>query len=247
MPFTFSHPAIVLPLTILPQKYYSLTGLIIGSLTPDFEYFIRMSIKSKYFHTISGIFWFDLPLGIALSFVFHLIVRNTLFDNLPRHFQARLRVFHSFQWTTYFLKHWAIVCLSLLLGAASHLFWDSFTHTDGYFVVRIPAMNFTYNMFNETVPLFKILQHCSTLVGGLVLCCAFYTLPSANGPFSKVDKNYWFLFIGLLITVLGLRLLLGSSSLKTGHLVASIISAGLLSLILTPLVLKTLKKQASTT
>ncbi|WP_262496247.1 DUF4184 family protein [Flavobacterium piscis] len=39
MPFTFSHPAIILPLKYLPKNWISLTGLIIGSLTPDFEYF----------------------------------------------------------------------------------------------------------------------------------------------------------------------------------------------------------------
>ncbi|WP_220463965.1 DUF4184 family protein [Adhaeribacter radiodurans] len=45
MPFTFSHPAIVLPLTLLLRKWYSLTGLVIGSLTPDFEYFYQFSIS----------------------------------------------------------------------------------------------------------------------------------------------------------------------------------------------------------
>jgi len=42
MPFTFSHPAIVLPLATLRRQWISATGLIIGSITPDFEYFIRM-------------------------------------------------------------------------------------------------------------------------------------------------------------------------------------------------------------
>lgn len=59
MPFTFSHPAIVLPLTSLPKRCISVTGFVIGSLTPDFEYFIRMKVKSEYSHTISGLFWFD--------------------------------------------------------------------------------------------------------------------------------------------------------------------------------------------
>ncbi len=51
MPFTFSHPAIILPLKYLPQNWFSLTGLIIGSLTRDFEYFIRMKVRSNYSHT----------------------------------------------------------------------------------------------------------------------------------------------------------------------------------------------------
>ena len=44
MPFTFSHPAIVLPLVRKSGHWFSATGLIIGSLTPDFEYFMRMRI-----------------------------------------------------------------------------------------------------------------------------------------------------------------------------------------------------------
>jgi hypothetical protein len=46
MPFTFLHPAIVLPLTYLPRQWFSLTGLVIGSLTSDFEYVLRVNDKS---------------------------------------------------------------------------------------------------------------------------------------------------------------------------------------------------------
>jgi hypothetical protein len=54
MPFTFSHPAIILPLKYFKKKWFSLTGLVIGSMTPDFEYFVRMRIQSNYSHTIEG-------------------------------------------------------------------------------------------------------------------------------------------------------------------------------------------------
>jgi hypothetical protein len=55
MPFTFSHPAIILPLAYLPKKWYSMTGLVIGSLVPDFEYFLRMSMAGYHSHTIAGL------------------------------------------------------------------------------------------------------------------------------------------------------------------------------------------------
>src|SRR5665647_2066569 len=71
MPFTFSHPAIVLPATYLPKKWHSLSALIMGSMTPDFEYFIRMKDASKYGHTWTGVFWFDIPMGLLLIFLFH--------------------------------------------------------------------------------------------------------------------------------------------------------------------------------
>lgn len=81
MPFTFAHPAIILPLPFLNKRWFSLTGLIIGSMIPDFEYFIRMRIQSIYSHTLAGIFWFDLPLALLISFIFHNKVKNLLFQN----------------------------------------------------------------------------------------------------------------------------------------------------------------------
>ncbi len=39
MPFTFAHPAAVLPFMKKQSKYISVTALILGSMAPDFEYF----------------------------------------------------------------------------------------------------------------------------------------------------------------------------------------------------------------
>ena len=115
MPFTLSHPAIVLPLA-LKKLRLSATGLIIGSLTPDFEYFIRMKDWSRYSHTWPGLFWFDLPLGVLLCFIYHLVVRNSFFDNLPPFLRKRVVVYKKFNWIEYFLKNWLIVCISVLIG-----------------------------------------------------------------------------------------------------------------------------------
>ena len=134
MPFTFSHPAIVLPMTFLNRKWFSLTGLVIGSMAPDFEYFLRMKTSSNYSHTIAGIFWFDLPLVIILSFIFHNIVRNCLFDNLPVPLRLRVSTFKQFDWNKYFQKNWLIVIISILIGPFSLIFWDGFTHQHAYFV-----------------------------------------------------------------------------------------------------------------
>ena len=101
MPFTFSHPAVVLPATYLDKKYYCLSALLIGSMTPDFEYFIRMRDFSKYSHTWTGLFWFDIPLGLALLFLFHNVVRNTLIQYLPFSLNVRFSVFENFNWNNY--------------------------------------------------------------------------------------------------------------------------------------------------
>ena len=235
MPFTFTHPAIILPLTYLPRKWFSLTGLVIGSLTPDFEYFLRMRVKSNYSHTLEGVIWFDLPLGLLLAFIFHNIVRNSLFENLPTFLKSRFSIFKPFDWNQFFYKNWWVVILSILIGTASHLFWDSFTHNHGYFVKAIPSLTNIIDIFEIQIPIFKILQHSSTLIGGLVIALAFYKLPTYNNINNKINLKYWTIFAGLTLTIISIRFLSGLEIKQYGNVIVTAISAGIISLILTPL------------
>lgn len=239
MPFTFSHPAIVLPLTFLPRQWFSLTGLVIGSLTPDFEYFLRMRIKSSYSHTIDGLFWFDLPLGLLLAFIFHNIVRDRLFDNLPTILKLRFSAYRHFNWNEYFKRNWFVVTISILIGAASHIFWDSFTHDHGYFVETIPALQNSVDILGRQIPILKILQHSSTLLGGLVIAFAIFRLPADKTERENINPKYWFIVTGLTVTIIVARLLSGLELKQYGNVAVTAISAGLISLTLTPWLTRT--------
>ncbi|MCP2266986.1 DUF4184 family protein [Promicromonospora thailandica] len=57
------------------------------------------------------------------------------------------------------------VLLSLLIGIATHLVWDSFTHSDGYVVLHVPALS---EPLAGGLTWARALQHAST-VGGLAL------------------------------------------------------------------------------
>ncbi len=238
MPFTFSHPAIVLPLTFLPRQWFSMTGLVIGSLTPDFEYFLRMRIKSNYSHTIDGLFWFDLPLGLLLAFMFHNIVRDSLFDNLPTFLKSRFSTFKQFDWNEHFKRNWFVVLISILIGAASHIFWDSFTHDHGYFVQTIPTLQNSVDFLGRQIPILKILQHSSTLLGGLVIAFAIYKLPTNKSENEKINLKYWVILAGFTLTIIAVRLLSGLELKQYGNVIVTAISAGLISLTITPLLIK---------
>jgi len=242
MPFTFSHPAIVLPLTFLPRKWFSLTGLVIGSLTPDFEYFLRMRIKSNYSHTFDGLVWFDLPLGLLLAFIFHNVVRDKLLDNLPTILKSRLSTFKQFDWNTHFKRNWFVVTISILIGAASHIFWDSFTHDHGFFVLTIPALQNSVDFLGGQIPILKILQHSSTLLGGLVIAFAIYILPTNKIKKENINLKYWTIIAGLTLTIIAIRLFSGLELKQYGNVIVTAISAGLISLILTPWLIKTKDK-----
>lgn len=239
MPFTFSHPAIILPLTYLPRKWFSLTGLVIGSLTPDFEYFLRMRIKSTYSHSIDGIFWFDLPLGLLLAFIFHNIVRDSLFDNLPPFLKSRFSTFKQFDWYRYFKKNWIVVTISIIIGAASHIFWDSFTHDHGYFVQTIPALQNSVDFLGRQIPILKILQHSSTLLGGLVIAFAIYKLPTNKTENENINLKYYTILAGLTLTIVAVRFLSGLDPKQYGNVIVTGISAGLISLTITPWLTRT--------
>lgn len=238
MPFTFSHPAIILPLRYLPKKWFSLTGLIIGSLTPDFEYFIRMKVQSNYSHTLHGIFWFDLPLAIILSFIFHNIVRNQLFNNLPVNIRTRILIFTYFDWNNYFRQHYFIILISALIGISSHLFWDSFTHEHGYFVNHISALRNSVCLFNKQIPVLKIAQHLSTLIGAFIILLTILKLPKNNNSETSINKNYWILVLFFILIIILIRFLGDLSYNAYGHVIVSLISATLTSLILSPLYIK---------
>lgn len=241
MPFTFSHPAIVLPFGLLSKRWVSLTGLIMGSITPDFEYFIRLRIHSEFSHTIPGLFWFNLPLGIILTFIFHGVVKRSLILNLPRFLRQRFSSFVSFNWSLHFTKCWLTIFISILMGAASHLLWDSFTHDHGYFVIQFDTLKQEVEIFSYNVTILKILQHGSTLIGGLVIIVAILKLEKHTPIKPNVDLRYWIVIVLISSSFLFTRFLFGLDVKLIGNVIVTVISGGLVSLILTPFILR-LKK-----
>ncbi|MDQ3111873.1 MAG: DUF4184 family protein [Bacteroidota bacterium] len=238
MPFTFSHPALILPLTYLPPRWFSLTGLVIGSLTPDFEYFIRMKIQSNYSHTLSGLFWFDLPLGILLAFLFHNIVRDQLFCNLPVFLKSRVLNFTAFNWNRYFLDNWFVVLISILVGATSHILWDGFTHEHGFFVERFSALRKQLEFSGIQLPVSKIIQHASTLIGGLIVAFAIWKLPADKAVNGKINYKYWILVMLISSVILTIRFFAGLELKEYGSVLVSCISAGLIALVLSSMFVK---------
>jgi hypothetical protein len=234
MPFTFSHPAAVLPFAFLPARWISLTGLVIGSTAPDFEYFFRLNIYSAYSHSIPGMFWFDLPLTIMLAFVFHAIVRDQLVENLPAFLTRRLLVFKNFSWTKHFKQNFLVVIISIIIGIATHLLWDHFTHQTGQFVLLIDALKNSYTITGYSIPGYTIAQHASTLIGGVIILYALMKLPA--------DKNYvrtrsifpfWVMVSMIALVILGIRFLTGMKPDEYGNIIITAIAGGLAGLVIT--------------
>jgi len=170
MPFTLAHPAAVLPLvrTRLP-----FSALVVGSMAPDFPYVLALSTRAQYGHTLAGVFWFCVPASLGVLWVFHRYVKPAL---APRLF-VPLNAARSF-WLSPF-RFWPgsvfiSIAAAIVIGALSHIAWDSCTHGNGWTVARVPALQGTVARIGSfDLKLYKLLQHGSSLVGMGVLVWYF--------------------------------------------------------------------------
>jgi hypothetical protein len=231
MPFTFSHPAIMLPLVSMEKKFRSATGLIIGSITPDFEYFIRMDRRSLYSHTLPGLLWFDFPLALLLCFIYHQLIRDPLISNLPGILQSRLSRFRYFNWKSYCASHLFLVSISILIGTASHLFWDAFTHDDGFFVERIDWFTNHFELAGRTIPYYKAFKLFSTIAGGLILLWALLRLPQSSSPTARINPGFWLVCAAVTLLVLSVRIWLNVEFYIDFSMVMTCFAGALLGLV----------------
>jgi len=166
VPFTLSHPAAVIPFARRP---FVLSALVIGSMSPDFEMFLTLSNNATFAHSVRGLFLFCLPAGLTALFLFHSCFKKPLLSLLPLAVAERLQPSKKeFEFAP--LRQFVLILLSIFIGAASHVIWDSFTHQHGWFVERVA---FLQSALLETrygsLRVYKLLQHASTIFGAAVI------------------------------------------------------------------------------
>lgn len=239
MPFTFAHPALVLPINKKINRYFDLIGLVIGSMSPDFEYFIRLTPVSKISHTFNGILFFDLPLSIILVFLFHSIVKKQLIINLP----SPLNIWYEgYIFNEYKLNNFRKIIMliySILTGAFSHILWDSFTHEGGFFVNNNSLLKYNLIINELEIPVYKILQHGSTIFGFIIIALYLYSIRSRKNKSFTIVKTrtkilYWVLIVAVTILITTVIIFYKNYSVSVryvGPLIVSIITSGIISII----------------
>lgn len=229
MPFTFAHPALVLPLRYLPRSWFSFTGLITGSIVPDVEYIINDT--RTFSHTYQAILWFHLPIALIVAFLFHNILRDKLISQLPSFMYIRFTRFEGFNWNLYFKKNKGIVIVSTVLGAVTHLFWDSFTNASGYFVEKFPVLRETVHAMGTSIQLYVLGWNLSSLAGILALLIAIYLLPKEYKNRNHSIVWFWTIFTAVAV-LLSCLLLIKFGYADINAVSINFFRSGLLSLLL---------------
>lgn len=198
-------------------------------MAPDFEYFIRMKLEGRFSHTIPGIFLFDLPVGLFALAIFHGFVKQPLINNLPMYFNTRLQPLMNFNFFDYFGKCFIPLVICLLIGTASHIVWDGFTHYDGFFADHLSTLSkpIGINGFLE-LPLYRVLQHVSTAIGALIIFYAFHKMPQHQQT-HIIDLKFWTILTFFFIAAFILRASFGLE--YYGDTITVMISSGMIGLI----------------
>lgn len=139
MPYPFAHPAAVLPLPRLMGRFAAPSALAIGSIVPDLWYLLPLAHREGS-HSIAGLFWFCMPVGLAAYLLFHFVLKQPLIALIsPR--------LGSFSPPGLPPAPWHAVLGSLLVGSITHLVWDGLAHSEAH----------------------RWLQHASTVAGSAIL------------------------------------------------------------------------------
>lgn len=168
MPFILVHPAAALPLHRYLKRQAVLSALIIGSMTPDMHYFLPLAITRGEAHSLDGLLWFCLPVGLALYLLYHFILKYPLSLLLPHSLRLRVRPWlHAGHLPA---ANWKAVCLSLLVGAITHLIWDAFTHQYAAGTLALATLRKTWLTLGQyPIPGYEVLQQLSNLLGFILL------------------------------------------------------------------------------
>jgi hypothetical protein len=163
MPFTVSHAAAVLPLQRLGKHKLPLTALMIGSMAPDFGYFFSHDASRQLTHGIPGLFVFALPAGLAVWLFYVAMLEKATITLLSDRWHTRFA--HTDAIT---LPLIARASVAILLGAATHILWDAFTHR-GTFVSDVFPVLLSPTPGARWLPVYHLLHGMSSLVGLAIL------------------------------------------------------------------------------
>jgi hypothetical protein len=241
MPFTFAHPAIVLPIDRLLQKRLSLSALVMGSMVPDFEGFILLTDVKTWSHTWHGMFWLDMPLGFALLFLFHGVVRDRLIDNLPMFFKKRFIGYKRLDWNKYFREHFLIVLLSMFIGVFSHMVWDDFTHLDTFFVQHFSFLRSWHYIGSKPYPVYKILQFGTSIIGAIVVALGIALMPVQQKVHRQSKSVYWAIVFCMAASFTAFRFLFDLEIMDTSLILITTLSGGLLGIVMASMLTKDIR------
>lgn len=179
----------MLPLKMARPQWFSGAALCIGSMAPDFEYFLKGKPMTGIGHTIVGQFTFCLPLTMFVVWLVRRVIIRPLALHAPDGGEFHLKDYRVLAETPLTLSDWLKVVVSALIGSFSHIIWDSFTHETGWAAQRISFIQrHLFSVGDSHIHVFKLLQHGGSIVCGLLSIFLLYQIGKRRLLLRWADK-----------------------------------------------------------
>lgn len=189
MPFTLSHAAVVIPFR---RTRLITSALVLGCFAPDFPYLRYLTPHGSYGHTFQGIFVLDLPLALLALWLFHMFIKQPMLMFLTSGFRRRLKTsVNSFPfWPA---KRLSLIILSILIGAATHLLWDAFTHRTSWFYKNWAFLRINVRLMAAgEMQMYKVLEYVSSVFGLVVVIVWIWHWYRTTSPSEDVAADAGF-------------------------------------------------------
>ncbi|QHC65361.1 DUF4184 family protein [Rathayibacter sp. VKM Ac-2759] len=164
MPFTPSHAVVALAFS---NGRIPAAAVAVGAMAPDVGLYLPVRWARESTHSLLGVVTVDLLLGAVCLVLWNLLLAPAWRDLAPWIVRVRLRPRPprprgARAWTAALL----LTAAGLVIGSASHVLWDGFTHVGGPFVAAMPFLEQRIGPF----PGYKWAQYASGVLGLLGLC-----------------------------------------------------------------------------
>jgi hypothetical protein len=192
VPFTLAHAAAAVPFRrtrLVPS------ALVVGTFAPDFEYFLTLGPQTGFGHTLLGVLVFTIPLALVVLWLFHRFVKVPLASALPASIEMRLIPYLG-RFPFSGPSRFALIVISVVLGIATHLAWDSLTHSNMWLY-----QHWSFLRGSSYVPVVgalqttTLLQHVSTIVGlGVLMLWSwrwYQRAPVSDRPPARRHSTKW--------------------------------------------------------
>ncbi len=81
----------------------------------------------------------------------------------------------------------------------SHVLWDAYTHNTGFFVQYFVGLQQSITLGQLSFPIYKVIQHGSSLLGLMIIGIYVYCLPKASISIASSRFNSVYFWGGVLL------------------------------------------------
>ncbi|KQQ08785.1 DUF4184 family protein [Rathayibacter sp. Leaf296] len=234
MPFTPSHAVVALAFR---NGRIPASAVASGAVMPDLGMYLPWEGARSATHSLLGVVTVDLALGAVGLALWIVLLEPAWRDLAPRIVRMRFRPRRSRPrgaraWVTALL----LTAAGIVIGAATHVVWDAFTHLSGAGVVAIPALERDLGPF----PVYKWLQYGSGVlglvglgIGAVVWYVSHRPRPLAPDGRTAVRLAAWSVVLAAAVVPVGIVLAVAGFDPLAPEYRSSVVDAAILTVICT--------------